>query len=84
MASWRAPDSIFEAPGSIFEAPRLDFGGSWDDFFEIWGLLAEKMQELVSNFKLKLRSSSLKLEWPFLSLLHRRSATISQREGGRR
>ena len=29
MASWRAPGSILEAPG-------LDFGGSGDDFFEIF------------------------------------------------
>ena len=64
MASWRAPSSILEAPDSIFEAPRLDFGGSWDDFFEDWGLLAEKMQELISNFKLELRSSSWMGEMP--------------------
>ena len=42
MSSWRAPGSILEAPG-------LDFGGFWDPFFEIWGLLARKMQELIWN-----------------------------------
>ena len=55
MVSWRALGSILEAPG-------LDFGGFWDHFFEIWGLLARKMQELISNLKLKLRNSSLELE----------------------
>ena len=53
--SWRAPGSILEAPG-------LDFGGFWDHFFEIWGLLARKMQELIANLKPKLRDSSLELE----------------------
>ena len=55
MASWRPLGSILEAPG-------LDFGGFWDHFFEIWGLWARKMQELISNLKLKLRNSSLELE----------------------
>ena len=41
IASWRPP-------GSILEDPKLDFGGSWDDVFEIWGLLARKMLELLS------------------------------------
>ena len=57
MASWRAPGSILRAPG-------LDFGGSWDEFFEIFGFLAGKMQELISNFKLKLRGSSWELQLP--------------------
>ena len=57
MASWRAPGSISEAPG-------LDFGGSWDEFFEILGFLAKKMRELISNLPLKLRGSSLRLQLP--------------------
>ena len=44
------------------EAPGLDFGGFGDHFFEIRGLLARKMQAPISNFKLKLRDSSLELE----------------------
>ena len=78
MASWRAPGSILEAPG-------LDFGGFWDHFFEIWGLLARKMQELIANLKPKLRDSSLELELPVLhtsaskfgrDLLHQRRAEV--------
>ena len=61
MASWRAPGSILEAPDSIFETPRLDFGGFWNDFFEISGFLAAEMLELISNLKLKLRGSSWEL-----------------------
>ena len=57
MASWRAPDSILEAPG-------LDFGGFWASFSEVLGFLAGKMQELLSNLKLELRSSSWKLQLP--------------------
>ena len=57
MASWRAPGSILEAPG-------LDFGGSWDEFFEILGFWAKKMRELISNLPLKLRTSSWKLQLP--------------------
>ena len=52
MASWRAPGSILRAPG-------LDFGGSWDEFFEILGFWTGKLQELISNLPLKLRGSSL-------------------------
>ena len=52
MPSWKAPGSISEAPG-------LDFGGSWDEFFEILGVLAGKLRELISNLPLQLRSSSL-------------------------
>ena len=52
------------APGSISETPGLDFGRSWDEFFEILGFLAGKMQELISNFKLKLRGSSWELQLP--------------------
>ena len=59
MASWRPLGSILEAPG-------LDFGGFWDHFFEIWGLLARNMQELISNLKLKLRNSSLELKLAIL------------------
>ena len=55
MVSWKTPISILEAPG-------LDFGGFGCNFFEIWGLLARKMQAPISNLKLKLRNSSLELE----------------------
>ena len=44
------------------EAPGLDLGGSGNQFFEILNLLARKLQELISNLKLKLRNSSLELE----------------------
>ena len=47
------------APDSISEAPGLGFGGSWDEFFEILDVLARKLQELISNLPLQLRSSSL-------------------------
>ena len=50
------------------EAPGLDFGGFWDHFFEIRGLLARKMQELIANLKPKLRDSSLELELPVLQI----------------
>ena len=78
MASWRAPGSILEVPG-------LDFEGFGDHFFEIRGVLARKMQELISNLKLKLRNSSLELELPVLltstskfgrDLLHQSQAEI--------
>ena len=78
MASWRARCFILEFPG-------LDFGGFGDHFYEIWGLLARKMQELISNLKLKLRNSSLELELPVLltstskfgrDLLHQSRAEI--------
>ena len=59
MASWRPPGSILEAPG-------LDFGGFGDDFFEILGLLAGEVQELISNSKLKLCNCSLELKLPVL------------------
>ena len=59
-----APGLDFGLLGLDFEAPGLDFGGSWDEFFEILGFLAGKMQELISNFKLKLRGSSLELQLP--------------------
>ena len=52
MVSWRLPDAILKAPG-------LDFGGSWDEFFEILGFLATKLRELISNLPLKLRGSGL-------------------------
>ena len=76
MASWRPP-------GLILEAPRLDFGRFGDKFFEIAGLLAGEMLELISNFELKLRNSSLKLSLAVLpastskfgrDLLHQRRA----------
>ena len=78
MASWRAPGSILEALG-------LDFGGFWDHFFELWGLLPRKMQELIANLKPKLGNSSLELELPVLltstskfgrDLLHQSQAEI--------
>ena len=59
MTSWRAPGSILEAPDSIFETPGLDFRESWDECFEILGVLARKLQELISNLPLQLRGSSL-------------------------
>ena len=83
MASWRAPGSILEAPG-------LDFGRLWNDFFEILGLLAGNMLELISNLKLKLRNSSLKLSLAALpastskfgrDLLHPSQAEIFRRSG---
>ena len=55
MASWRPQKSVLEAPG-------IDLGGSGNQFFEILNLLARKLQELISNLKLKLRNSSLELE----------------------
>ena len=83
MASW-------EAPGSILEAPRLDFGGFGDHFFEILGLLAGEMLELISNFELELRNSSLKLSLAVLpassskfgrDLLRQSQAEIFRRSG---
>ena len=83
MASWRPPGSILEAPG-------LDFGGFGDHFFEIFGLLAREMLELISNFELKLRNSSLKLSLTVLptstskfgrDLLHPSQAEIFRRSG---
>ena len=84
MASWRAHNSILEAP-------RLDFGGFGHHVFEILGLLARKMQELISNLKLKLRNSSLELKLPVLpshfhvefgrDLLHRSQAEMLRRGG---
>ena len=56
MASWRAP-------GSILEPPRLHLGGFWAHFFEILGFWGGEMLELISNLKLKLRSSSFELEF---------------------
>ena len=78
-------DGVLEAPSSILEAPGLDFGGFWDRFFEIWGLLARKMQELIANLEPTLRDSSLELELPVLlpstskfgrDLLHQRRAKV--------
>ena len=83
MASWRAP-------GSILEAPSLDFGGFGDHLFEILSLLAGEMLELISNFELKLRNSSLKLSLAVLpastskfgrDLLRQSRAEIFRRSG---
>ena len=57
MASWRAPDSILEAPA-------LDFRGSGPHFPRFFGFLARKMQELISNLRVKLRCSNFKLQLP--------------------
>ena len=49
MASWRAPGSILEAPG-------LDFGGSGDDFGEIFarfgGFMFHDGNTSISDLKL--------------------------------
>ena len=60
MASWRPP-------GSILEAPRLDLGEFWDQFFDILGLCAGEVQELISNSNLKLCKCGLELTFAFLS-----------------
>ena len=51
----------------------FDFGGFWDNFFEILDLLAEEMLELISNLKLKLlqlqfKMSSCNFEWFLLPI----------------
>ena len=72
------------------EASGLDFGGFGDHFFEILGSLAGEMLELISNFELKLRNSSLKLNLTVLpastskfrhDLLRQSQAEIFRRSG---
>ena len=53
---------VLEASGLDFGGPRTRFRRVLGPFFRDLGLLAGKMQELISNLKLMLRNSSLELK----------------------
>ncbi len=55
-------NGVLEASGLNFGGPENRFWRVLGPFFRDLGLLAGKMQELISNLKLKLRNSSLELK----------------------
>ena len=59
-------NGVLEASGLDFGGPEARFRRVLGPFFRHSGLLAGKMQELLSNLQLKLRHSSLELKMAVL------------------
>ena len=55
-------NGVLEASGLDFGGPRARFRRVLGPFFRDLALLAGKLQQLISNLKLKLRNSSLELK----------------------